>query len=243
MSFYRRNAALQQFHNASPLTDKIVRIVTATAPVVNRVEKPQGLRCFKNLYTIMMIYGILCLNNRHGGGAYMKKNYGFFYEKLDVKILILFILRRLPKPVTYEALTELTCSGDGISYFDYSECILELIKTGHVRVKDEKYSATEKGMRNGEILEDNLPFTMRMHAEDATAALLASINRNAMIKTSHLPNQDSGCTVSLALSDGIGDIMSMELFAANEQQAAGLEKGFRESAESIYNAVIKMIMK
>jgi len=131
---------------------------------------------------------------------------------------------------------------DGISYFDYTDCLAELVKTDHIRSEGGKYSLTAKGARNGGITENSLPYSVRAKVENSTALYRAAQSRNAMIKTSHTTNLDGSCTVSLALSDGVGDIVSMELFAANEKQAIGLEDGFRKSAESIYNALIGMII-
>ena len=172
----------------------------------------------------------------HGG-------FGFIHEKLEIKILILFILRRLPEPVSLDVLTDIAMCDDGISYFDFVECVNELVKSDHLRLEDGKYSPTAKGRRNGEITEVNLPYSVRQKAEKKTSALRAEQNRDAMIKTSRTVNPDGACTVALALSDGVGEIVSMELFAANEQQAMELEKGFRENAEKIYNAIIKLILE
>jgi len=173
----------------------------------------------------------------------MKGNFGFIHDKIEIKILILFILRRLPEPISYDVLTELTMCDDGISYFDFSECVAELLKTEHLHCENELYSLTAKGARNGEITENSLPFTVRMTAENGASIIRAAQNRNAMIKTSHATKPDGGCAVNLALSDGIGDIVSMELLAANERQAKELEKGFRNNAENIYNALIEMILE
>ena len=173
----------------------------------------------------------------------MRGNFGFIHEKLDIKILILFILRRLPEPVTFEVLTELVMCDDGISYFDFAECVSELVKTEHVRCEDNKYSLTAKGVRNSEITEINLPFTVRMEAEKSTYKLRMVLSRNAMIKTSHSLNKDGSAAVMLSLSDGIGDIVMLELFAVNEHQALAMESGFRKNAEGIYNALIKMMFE
>ena len=59
-------------------------------------------------------------------------NYGFVREKLDIKILILFIMKRLPWPVSQTMLTELTLIDNATNYFDYIECLADLEKTGHV---------------------------------------------------------------------------------------------------------------
>ena len=58
--------------------------------------------------------------------------FGFIHEKLDIKILILFILRRLPGVVEPETLLELCQCDDGVGYFDYTDCLNELIDTKHI---------------------------------------------------------------------------------------------------------------
>jgi len=173
----------------------------------------------------------------------MDGNFGFIHEKIDIKILILFILRRLPEPVSLLTLTELALCDDGISYFDFTQCVTELVKTEHIRFEAGMYSLTAKGSRNGEITENNLPFSVRLKAESKISLIHIAQNRNSMIKTSHAVSPDGGYIVTLALSDGVSDIATLELYAADERQAAGLEKGFRKNAESIYKTIIEMILQ
>ena len=173
----------------------------------------------------------------------MVENFGFIHERIEVKVLILFIMRRLSEPVALDVLTGLTLCDEGISYFDVTDCLANLIETKHLRLEDDKYSLTSKGKRDGEILEKDLPYSVRVKAEAATAAVRLHQNRDAMIKTSCTANEDGGYKVAVSLSDGIGEILSMELFAANEQQANAIEKGFRKDAEQIYLSIIEMLIK
>ncbi len=72
-------------------------------------------------------------------------NFGFIHGELDIKILILFILRRLPSPVNAQTLQELCSVDTGIGYFDYAECLAHLVETGHVEeVTSDRYQITEK---------------------------------------------------------------------------------------------------
>ena len=48
---------------------------------------------------------------------------GFIHEKLDIKILILFILRRLPGTVNRDMLSDFTQCDGGVGYFDFSDCL------------------------------------------------------------------------------------------------------------------------
>ena len=172
----------------------------------------------------------------------MAENFGFIHERIERRVLILFIMRRLPEPVTLDELAGLTMCDEAISYFDVTECIAKLLETKHLSLEDGKYSITPLGERNGEVLEKNLPFPVKQRAEAATALIRANYNRNAMIKTNRKSAGNNGYKVNLSLSDGIGDIISMELFAANEKQAGDLEKGFRKNAEKIYHAIIAQLL-
>ena len=172
----------------------------------------------------------------------MKSNFGFIRDELDIKILILFVLSRLPDPVSLDVLTDLAMCDDGIVYFDFMECVKGLLRTEHIQCVGDKYSLTDKGARNGSITEERLPFIVKMNAENSTFAYRSKENRNAMINTSHTTNQDGTRSVKLSLSDGFGDIVSIALIAPNEQQALNLEKGFRKNAESIHNELVDIIL-
>jgi len=173
----------------------------------------------------------------------MSENYGFIRERDEIKLLILFIMRRLSEPITLDVLVGLTLCDDGIGYFDVTECISMLIETEHIRFENGRYSLTKKGERNGEILEKDLPLSVRKRAEDAASLVRVNINRDAMITTNHHESNNGEYKVSLSLSDGVGDIISMELITVNENQAKKLEKGFRKNAEKIYHAIIAMLVE
>lgn len=168
---------------------------------------------------------------------------GFIHDKLEIKFLTLFILGRLAEPIDPDTLTELTLSCDGgISYFAFSECIAELTETEHLTEENGRVSITEKGLRNGRATESSIPHSVRRRAEQKTAALARLQRRDAMIKAESKPRHDDGFTVTLALSDGLGNILEMNLYAANETQAAAMEAGFTQRAEQIYGQIISLLM-
>ena len=173
----------------------------------------------------------------------MFDNFGFIHNKLEIKLLILYILRRLPEPISFDKLAELTMCDEGISYFDFTQCVADLVSNENLILADGMYSLTKKGAKNSDITEGNLPYSVRVRVEESTYALRTAMNRSAMIKTSSTPHPECGYIVKLALADGVGEIVSMELFAANEKQATALENGFRKNAESIYNKLIDTILE
>ena len=172
----------------------------------------------------------------------MEDRFGFIREKIDIKILILFILGRLSEPVTLDVLAELTLCDGGIGYFDFVECVGDLVGTGHIITDGAAYRISEKGARNGKITENYIPYSVRIKAEKNTAALRMTQDRKTMIKTAHELRRKGGYSVTLSLSDGLDEIVKMSLYAASEAQAIALENGFSEKAEAIYNTIIKAIL-
>lgn len=173
----------------------------------------------------------------------MDSQHGFIHEKFDIKILVLFVLNRLAAPVTLEELSELTLFDGGISYFDFAECVADMVSTGHIEQKDGKYSITEKGARNGRITESSLPFSVRSRAEEDTSRAAAAQRRDSMIHTSSFPSEGGGHIARLALNDGGGTILDMTILAGTEAQAAKMQKNFRDRAEDVYKAIAALLLE
>ncbi len=168
-------------------------------------------------------------------------NYGFVREKLDIKILILYILKRLPAPVNQMMLTELTMIDNATNYFDYIECLTELEASDHIISADGKYSITPKGIRNGTEMEDRVPYTVRMKALAGIQRAAKILERESLIRTSHKEKAEGGISVSLSLSDNLGEMLHVDILAANPEQAAEMERRFRKNAESLYLRIAALL--
>ena len=165
---------------------------------------------------------------------------GFIHEKLDIKILILYILRRLPGEVEAETLRGLVMCDDGIGYFDYSDCLSELVTGGNVEEKNGSYAITEKGARNADAVESSLPYSVRKKAERLLAPVQEKMRRDASIVARHELTGD-GCTVTLGMGDGKGELIRLSFVCAGEDQAKRIEQNFRRDAETYYQKIAELL--
>jgi hypothetical protein len=165
---------------------------------------------------------------------------GFIHEKLDIKILILYVLRRLPGTVEAETLRGLVMCDDGIGYFDYSDCLSELLESDHIRESEEGFAITEKGARNADTVESSLPYSVRVKALRLIEPVEERLRREAMIVARH-KTDETGCTVELGMSDAKGEVAHLRLLCADEEQARKIEKRFRKNAEGYYQKIMELL--
>ena len=174
----------------------------------------------------------------------MENRLGFIHSEMELKVLILFILRRLPERAAFEELTDMTLLTDGaIDYFDFTESLADLVRTGHVDVNDDGYLITDKGRVNGETMETSLPYSVRVRAEKAASTLANLQRRRSMITASHQMRSRGGFTVKLSMSDGMGPILSLELLTGDARQSELIEENFKKNAEKLYGKLIDLLMQ
>ena len=167
---------------------------------------------------------------------------GFIQDKLEIKFLILYITARVIEPIPFEVVLDLTLCDDAIDYFDFSECLNDLVKTGHLTLSEEGlYAITEKGRENVEITGDSVAFTVRERAKAAVETFNRESTRSGHVRTEIL-ERDGVFAALLELHDGAGKLMSMELTAPSRKQARKLAAAFHRSAEQIYSAVLEDLL-
>ena len=152
---------------------------------------------------------------------------GFIQDKLEIKFLILYVAARLIEPVPFEAMQELTMCDDGIDFFDFSECLSNLVESQHLTLSDDGlYAITEKGLHNGAICESSLPYSVR----------------RAQIQSDIAPRRNGTYTVTLAFNDDESQpILKMELMVPKEVMAKDLAERFQKNPEQLYTGVLNTL--
>ena len=105
---------------------------------------------------------------------------GFIHDKLELKFLILYITARVIIP--FDTVLDLTMCDDAIDYFDFSECLADLVRTEHLSLsEDGLYSITEKGLRNSRICESSLAYSVRLRCDKNLAKCNRKLRRKSQV--------------------------------------------------------------
>lgn len=163
---------------------------------------------------------------------------GYIHDKLDLKMLELYLLARAAGPISPDTLAELTMRHEGVEYFDFAEATAELVESGHLAVENEGYVITEKGKLNSEACESSLPYSVRRRCDGDLAPINAALRRAAQVRGEKRANGDGSVTAQMALDDANGNLMTLELLCPDEAQADRLINGFRARPEQVFHAVL-----
>ena len=174
----------------------------------------------------------------------MEQQYGFIRDMLDVKCLILFVMKNVQYPLTLQKIYELCFQDDKLSYFDLSIAVPQMVESGHLaQVERDQYCITPLGVEAEEATRSSVAIPVQRRALQAIDAYNRQCQRERLIETAVRQNEKGEYIVELELHDPIGRLMKLELFAPDEQQAKALEKNYRLRAERVYRALMSELQK
>ncbi len=168
---------------------------------------------------------------------------GFIHDKLEIKFLILYIAARVIEPIPFDMVLDLTMCDDGIDYFDFSECLRDLVKTEHLTLSDSGlYAITEKGERNSQICESSLPYSVRLRCDRNIDICNRKLRRRNQVKASYEKRPNGMYTVKLLLDDDAGNILDLKLMVVREDMASLLAEQFSNAPEEMYGKIINTLL-
>ena len=167
---------------------------------------------------------------------------GFIHDKLEIKFLILYITARVIEPIPFDTVWDLAMCDEGVDYFDFAECLSDLVRTEHLTLSaDGLYAITDKGLRNSRICESSLPYSVRLQCDKNLASCNRKLLRKSQVRAGCEKRENGTYTVELKLSDDVDSLMQLELMVATEEMAKDLAERFRKDPEHLYARVLEAL--
>ncbi len=167
--------------------------------------------------------------------------FGFIHDKLDLKLLVLYIMARVASPIDFATLTDLAMCDNGVDYFQFAEVVSELLDSGHLSRKGEYYSATKKGMRTCADGESSLSPIIRTRCDQRLAPLNQTLKRKAQVRATLNPHQN-GCDVCLAMDDEKGSLFSLSLLSPSQKEGQRIADHFLAHPSQVYNNILEILL-
>lgn len=185
------------------------------------------------------MYAIMNTNSVVKGVISQMSPQGYLHNKLDVKVLILFILARIETPLDVDQIYEVAYQDDSLNYFMLAESLHELSDTGHLHLDDQnKYTITEKGRKHGSYTEDSLAVPVVEKVSVSIQAKIDQLRRESLLSTAVTQDEHGNWVATLHYADNSLPLMSISLFAPNETHGKLMAENMRKNITDIYKAAL-----
>lgn len=166
---------------------------------------------------------------------------GFIHDKLDIKLLVLYILDRAADSIDFATLTDLAMCDSGVDYFQFAEAVSELADSGHLEQQGDLYAITGKGRRACAAGESSLSPVIRQRCDRRLAPLNQALKRKAQVRA-QVEEQPQGFDVHLSMDDDQGSLFSLTLLSPTREDAQRIADGFLAHPDRVYNSLLGVLL-
>ena len=171
--------------------------------------------------------------------------FGFVRSELEIKTLVLHVLEYAKIPVTFENIMSMAFVDGAIDYFEFTDCLANMVETGHVEVcsdtGSDRYSITPKGVRDLTSCRSSVPRAVLRKAEKATDVVVEEVIRKSLVDVK-VTERDGRFFANCSLKDDSGEVFSFSMAAMSREAAKKLTANFYKNAERIYNRFLSAML-
>lgn len=162
-------------------------------------------------------------------------------NRSDIKLLVCYIINNLDKPITKAQINETIFQQGLANYFEVNQAISELLEDGNVTTEivntDEFLVTTERGRHASELLQKDIPLTVREKAITTATRILLRAQRERENKV-EIEKLDVGCNVTISILQKDDELMRLTLYVADENQAYQIKEKFLDDPVKLYSLII-----
>lgn len=170
---------------------------------------------------------------------------GGLRSRSEIKTLISYIICRVDTGITKNQINNILGEKCLANYFEVNQALSELIKTGNVRLDfdgdEEVLYPTQLGKSNTRQLENELPYSVKETALNATVEMMTKLKRERENKIEIEPHLN-GYNVTVSITDNDDKLLSITLFVADSEQAENVKEKFLRDPVRLYSTVVALLM-
>lgn len=161
------------------------------------------------------------------------------------KLLVLYILNKIGKPISQKALLELILSITELNYFYFQQFLLDLIQNKYVieYKQDEEtlYKITDEGKRSIELTADMIPGILKLQVDNNLKENLEEIEDKYSITADYTPIDEKHFIVKCKITENNNTIFETQTFVGSKEQAKIIVDNWNNNATEIYPQILNIL--
>jgi len=160
------------------------------------------------------------------------------------KVLILYILSKMNRPITNDNLLNLILKIRDMNYFYFKQFLIDLEENKYV-IDYEKngeivYQITSKGRETLELTNDLLPGIIKLQIDSNFKENLRSLEDKSSVVAEFTPNSETDFVVQCKIVEHNTVIFQVQISANSREQAKLICENWKKNSETIYPTIINM---
>ncbi len=161
----------------------------------------------------------------------------------SIRVLVCYIVENINSRVTREIITQAISENGIANYFEVTDAIEKLIKSGTViESEDGALSLNKSTGADIELVEKDLPYTIRVRSIKLVQKIIAKETYRRENEAS-ISEEGDGFCVTMNISDGKTEFMRLKLFAPSIEQAEMIKEKFLSDPANVYESLINGIFE
>lgn len=172
-------------------------------------------------------------------------NLGGMRSKNEIKTLICYLYNSVKENMDKGIVIQAILKQGLANYFETSSAFDDLVMNGNLIPADDEhktYSLTEKGAEIAKQLDSTVAYTIKEKAYACAVKLLAEKKKEIENRV-NISKNDNGFTVECSVSGGDMDLMKLNIYAPEMEQALILKKNFLDNPNKAYKVMLALLTK
>lgn len=172
-------------------------------------------------------------------------NLGGMRSKNEIKTLICYLYNSVKENIDKGIIIQAILKQGLANYFETSSAFDDLVMNGNLIPADDEhktYSLTEKGAEIAKQLDSTVAYTIKEKAYACAVKLLAEKKKEIENRV-NISKNDNGFTVECSVSGGDMDLMKLNIYAPEMEQALILKKNFLDNPNKAYKIMLALLTK
>ena len=161
------------------------------------------------------------------------------------KVLILYVLNNINKPITSDALYNVITSSIDLNYFYFQQFLLDLIEVKYiVRYKkgtQDVYEITEKGKNTLDLTLDILPGIIKLKIDTNFKNNIELIENQESVIAEYTPKSENEYEIECKIIENSEVVFEIKTFAYSREQAQKIVDNWKKNASTIYPKLLDII--
>ena len=166
----------------------------------------------------------------------------------EKKALILYVLSKINKPISNDALLQLVLSIDNMNYFYFQQFLLDLLENNFiVQYNNEDnelvYKITSEGLQTLELVKDIIPWITKFRVDNEFKENLEKIEDELSITADFIPHSETDYSVKCKIVENNRILFEITTYAGSREQAKIIADNWKNNAVNIYPKLLEDLTK